>query len=282
MEEEKKEQPEQGQSVKKKSRKPVDMSRGGLLWTIWHLVEAALLITGGILAIVYFKDQNVQQAIYPVVGGFMIFGGALKIISNFLPVIATNSYEAEAKIRAKKAMAYDMVIGGSLELALGITLCMVNGSAIDAITNFVTDFVAIILMVAGASLLLFAIGFIVSKLYKLYMPILEIIFGLCLIALGIIVIYFLTNNASGVSQIVLIVTGVILVLGGLGMLVDTVAAVRAANALKKAAKEGAAPAAEESTTATLTVTEVDFSTEDGKKASPDNKPADDKPADDKK
>src|SRR5574344_1188872 len=86
MEEEKKEQPEQGQSVKKKSRKPVDMSRGGLLWTIWHLVEAALLITGGILAIVYFKDQNVQQAIYPVVGGFMIFGGALKIISNFLPV----------------------------------------------------------------------------------------------------------------------------------------------------------------------------------------------------
>jgi hypothetical protein len=275
MEEEKKEQPEQGQSVKK-TKKTIDLSKGGLLWTIWHFVEAVLLVTGGVLAIVYSNNPDVQKVIYPVVGGFLIFGGALKILSNFLPVIASNSYEAEAKMKAKKALAYDMVVGGSFELALGITLCMVKDATIGTITDFISTFIAIILMVAGASLLLFAIGFIIAKLYKLYMPILEIILGLGLIALGIIVIYYLTNNSATFNQIVLIITGVLLVLGGLGMLVDTVVALRTANALKRAAKEGNAAGAQEGASASISVTEVDFSTEEGKKAAPEDQPSDDK------
>ncbi len=284
MEEEKKEQPEQGQSVKK-TKKSIDLSKGGLLWTIWHFVEGVLLITGGILAIAYSDNGEIQKIIYPVVGAFLILGGFLKILSNFLPVIATNDYEAQVKMKAKKAMAYDMVIGGSFELALGITLCVIYGAqqdAIKTITLFLSTFIAIILMVAGVSLLLFAIGFIVAKLYKLYMPILEIILGLALIALGIVVVIYMKDDKV-FNRVVLIIVGVILVLGGLGMLVDTIAAVRAANALKKAAKEGAAPAAEEaSSTTTISVTEVDFSTEDGKKAAPENKPEEPKPSDENK
>lgn len=277
MEEEKKEQPEQGQSVKK-TKKPIDLSKGGLLWTIWHFVEGVLLITGGILAIAYSDNDEIQKIIYPVVGGFLILGGFLKILSNFLPVLATNDYEVEVKLKAKKAMAYDMVIGGSFELALGVTLCVIYASqqsAIATITLFLSTFIAIILMVAGASLLLFAIGFIVAKLYKLYMPILEIVLGLALIALGVVVVIYMKNEEV-FNRVVLIIVGVILVLGGLGMLVDTIATVRAANALKKAAKEGTAPAAGEAGTTTISVTEVDFSTEDGKKAAPKNKPTDDK------
>jgi hypothetical protein len=284
MEEEKKEQPEQGQSVKK-AKKPIDLSKGGLLWTIWHLVEAILLVVGGVLAIVYSGNPDIQKIIYPVVGSFLILGGFLKILSNFLPVLATNDYEAEVKLKAKKAMAYDMVIGGSFELALGITLCVIYASqqsAIATITLFLSTFIAIILMVAGVSLLLFAIGFIVAKLYKLYLPILEIILGLALIALGVVVVIYMKDDTI-FNRVVLIIVGVILVLGGLGMLVDTITAVRAANALKKAKKEGAAaPAADETVTASVSVTEVDFSTEEGKKAAPEKKPGDEKPSDDKK
>jgi hypothetical protein len=277
--EEQKETKEQNKT--KKEKKPLDLSKGGLIWTIWHLVEAALLIVGGILAIVYSSNPDVQKVIYPVVGGFMIFGGALKIISNFLPIVATSSFEAEAKLKAKKAMAYDMVVGGSFELALGITLCMVNGSAIDAITQFLSNFIAIMLIVAGASLLLFAIGFIVAKLYKIYMPILEIIFGLGLIALGIVVIYYVSNNSSTFNQIVLIVTGVVLTLGGLGMLVSTISAVHAANLVKKAAKEqGVAP--EDAATVEVSVQEVDLSTENGKNAAPEEKKTEEPKPDDKK
>src|SRR5574344_343093 len=277
--EEQKETKEQNKT--KKEKKPLDLSKGGLIWTIWHLVEAALLIVGGILAIVYSSNPDVQKVIYPVVGGFMIFGGALKIISNFLPIVATSSFEAEAKLKAKKAMAYDMVVGGSFELALGITLCMVNGSAIDAITQFLSNFIAMMLIVAGASLLLFAIGFIVAKLYKIYMPILEIIFGLGLIALGIVVIYYVSNNSSTFNQIVLIVTGVVLTLGGLGMLVSTISAVHAANLVKKAAKEqGVAP--EAAATVEVSVQEVDLSTENGKNAAPEEKKTEEPKPDDKK
>jgi len=275
MEEEKKEQSEQEQSIKK-TKKTIDLSKGGLLWTIWHFVEAVLLITGGVLAIVYSNNTDVQKVIYPVVGGFLIFGGALKILSCFLPVIASNSYEAEAKLKVKKALAYDMVVGGSFELALGITLCMVKDAAIETITNFISTFIAIILVVAGASLLLFAIGFIIAKLYKLYMPILEIILGLGLIALGIVVIYYLTNNSATFNQIILIITGVLLVLGGLGMLVDTIVALKTANAQKRATKQGNGPTTRENTSTSISVTEVDFSTEEGKKAAPEEKPTDDK------
>ena len=273
MEEEKKEQPEGAKSVKKKKKGVIDMGKGGLLWTIWHLVEAVLLVTGGILAIIYCKNADVQKFIYPVVGGFLIFGGALKILSNFFPVLAANESEIEAKIKAKKALAYDMVIGGSLELALGITLCLVNGGAIDAITRFVSDFIAIILIVAGASLLLFAIGFIVAKLYRLYMPILEIILGLVLIGAGIAVIYFLSTDSSVFNEVILIITGSLLTLGGLGMLVDTFIAVKVANELKKAKEQMAAST---ETSASVTVQEVDFSTEEGKSAAPEAKPEDEK------
>jgi hypothetical protein len=98
---------------------------------------------------------------------------------------------------------------------------------------------------------------------------------LALIALGVIVVIYMKDEQI-FNRVVLIIVGIILALGGLGMLVNTIATVRAANALKKAAKEGAAPATGETSTTTISVTEVDFSTEDGKKAAPKNKPTDDK------
>jgi cytochrome c biogenesis protein CcdA len=266
-----------GEAPKAKKRAVINLSKGSLIWTIWHFAEVALLIVGGILAIIYSKEESVQNVIYPVVGAFLILGGFLKILTNFLPVVATSREEAALKLQAKKEMAYDMVIGGAFELALGITLCVIYGaqqSAIPTITLFLSTFIAIILMVAGISLLLFAIGFIVSKLYKLYMPILEIIFGLALIALGIVVVIYM-NKPEVFNQVVLIIVGLVLVLSGLGMLVTTITTLLELNAKKKMAKaadgEGAASTSE------TPVQEVDLSTEEGKAAAPEeNKPNDDK------
>jgi hypothetical protein len=288
-EEEKKPEP-QAEEVKKpkKEKKSIDLSKGSLTWTIWHLVEAILLLVGGILCIVFSDNKDVQNDIYPVVGAFLILGGFLKILTNFLPVVATSSAEAELKMKAKKAMAYDMVIGGSFELALGITLCVIfarsSTDSMSTIATFLSTFIAIIFMVAGASLLLFAIGFIVAKLYRLYMPILEIIFGLALIALGVVVIIYM-SKADVFNRVVLIIVGVIIALAGLGMLVDTLTTVSAKNKAKRAAKEaGAAQPAEESATVEVSIQEVDLSTEEGKNAAPEAKeePKADEPTDDKK
>lgn len=269
MAEEQNPQPEEVKQ--KKEKKIVDLSKGSLVWTIWHFVEAVLLITGGILAIAFSSNEKIQTMIYPVVGAFLILGGFLKILTNFLPVLATNSVEAEAKIKAKKAMAYDMVVGGAFELALGITLCVIYASqqsAIATITLFLSTFIAIILMVAGVSLLLFAIGFIVAKLYKIYMPILEIILGLGVIALGVVVIIYMRDQTV-FNRVVLIIVGILLTLGGLGMLTDTVMTVRATNAAKKAMKEDAQPAEEAKP---AEVKEVDYSTSEGKETQAKEKP----------
>src|SRR5574344_1876762 len=156
-----------------KKRKPLDLHRGGLIWTIWNFTEAALLLVAGILAIAFSNNTSLQNSIFAVVGAFLIVGGALKILMNFLPVLATNDYEMEAKVKAKAALSYDLVVGGALELALGVTLLTIfiqnQTQAISAITSFISTFIAIILIVVGANLLLFAIGFIVTKLYKIYL-----------------------------------------------------------------------------------------------------------------
>jgi hypothetical protein len=256
---------------KKKARKTPDLKKGHLIWTIWNLTEAALLLVGGILAIVFSNNTDVQKVILPVVGGFMIAGGALKILMNFLPIVASNAYEAEAKVKAKAAMAYDLVIGGSFELALGATLITIyaqnNGQAVSAIVNFLSIFIAIILIVAGASFLLFAIGFIVAKLYKLYMPILEIILSLALIALGVVVLVYM-NKTEVFMQVVLIITGVIMALAGLGMLADTIRTVQTVKRVEQVAK-AAQQVHEDVVKSEAPV--VDVTSEDGKSNVPEVK-----------
>lgn len=256
---------------KKKVRKTPDLKKGHLIWTIWNLTEAALLLVGGILAIVFSNNTDVQNVILPVVGGFMIAGGALKILMNFLPIVASNAFEAEAKVKAKAAMAYDLVIGGSFELALGATLITIyaqnNGQAVSAIVNFLSIFIAIILIVAGCSFLLFAIGFIVAKLYKLYMPILEIILGAALIALGVVVLVYM-NKTEVFMQVVLIITGVIMALAGLGMLADTIRTVQTVKRAEQIAKTAEA-VHDDIVKAAATV--VDVTSEDGKSNVPDKK-----------
>jgi hypothetical protein len=236
-----------GEDKKKKSKKPLDLGKGGLIWTIWNATEAAVLIIVGILAIVFSNNQDFQKTILAIVGSMLIIDGALKILANFLPILATNRAEAEAKAKAKAAMAYDLVIGGAFELALGITLIAIYTSAtyansMNVLVSLISTFIAIVCLVAGASLALFAIAFLIAKLYKVYMPILEIIFAAALIALGVVILVFVGDANSSDSekvakffQIVLIITGVIITLSGAGLLVTTFQAVSDRREAKKQA-----------------------------------------------
>jgi len=221
----------------KRTKKFLDLSKGGLVWTIWNVTEAAALIVIGILAIIFSNNETFQKTILAIVGSLLAVDGGLKILANFLPIVATSRVDAEAKAKAKATMAYDLVVGGALELALGITLIMIYASTAYAssmrvLVSLISTFIAIICLVAGASLALFAIAFLVAKLYKAYMPILEILFAAMLIALGIVVLVFVgdanSSDADKVAkffQIILIITGVIITLSGAGLLATTFQAV---------------------------------------------------------
>lgn len=244
----------QKEKKQKKVKGPINMAKGGLLWSVWNFLEAALVIVLGILCFVYTAKASQEGSeitydkvisIIILVGGiFLIAGGALKIIVNFLPVVGRNIIDAAVKAKVKAELSYDMVVGGAIELAIGVAFVISYQSTsgemnqfVDFIATFLAVFIGVLVIAAGVSLVLFAIGFIVSKLYKLYLPILEIIFGAALIALGIVVLYFLAGNADLTKIISLIVLGIILVLAGIAMAIMTVIEINKAHFKKAVAQE---------------------------------------------
>ena len=227
------------EAPKKKERKSINFGKGGLLWSIWNFLEAALILVLGIICFVYTAKASANNSdisydkvisVILFIGGiFLILGGALKIVVNFLPVIARSVTDAIIKEKIKSQLSYDLVVGGAIELAIGIAFVISytnNGGLLDQMVSFIAQFLAIfigtLVTVAGTSLILFAVGFIVSKLYKLYLPIIEIVFGAALIALGIVVFIYLAGNADLTKMISLVILGIVLVLAGVAMAILTV------------------------------------------------------------
>ncbi len=261
----------------KKEKHVIDTSKGGLIWSIWNFLEAALIFALGIVCFVFIaqaenknSDVSYTQVISTIIliaGIFLIIGGALKIIVNFLPVVGKNIVDAAVKAAIKSKLSYDLVIGGTIELAAGVAIIVaynkMGGSlneTVGVITTFLAVFAGVLLIISGLSLALFAVGFIISKLYKIYLPIIEIIFGAALIALGIVVLCVLAGNTDLTSMIALIILGVILVLAGIAMAIITVLEIIKARHLKAAAKE--TPKEEDDNTEVVDNPEVIDNTED--------------------
>ena len=206
------------------------MKKGGLIWSIWNFIEAALLLTMGILVIANCTNKDIQSSVFIVISIFLMVGGLLKIVANFLPVIGTSPLEVAAKQAIRSQLSYDLVIGGTIELAFGVALCVsMTGSnpaaIIEIIMNFVVWLVSVLLMAAGASLIAFAIGFIVSKLYKVYLPVIEIILGALLIGAGVTIIILFTNNSDIVMSIMLVIVGLALAVAAVFKIISVVKAI---------------------------------------------------------
>ena len=203
----------------------------------------------GILAIVFVCQANgdsekltgAMSTMLNVVGIFLIIGGALKIVANFMPIFAANHLEAMIKAELKEKMSYDLVIGGSIELAGGIALVtMYNENLLSSVIIFISRFLGIffgvLLLVAATSLIIFAIASLVSKLYKVYLPILEFIFAAILIALGVTCIIYLQKE-NVMAAVVLIVLGVVLVIAAVMLTIVTIRAIKVARTAKTVVKE---------------------------------------------
>jgi hypothetical protein len=218
----------------KKPRKPIDTRKGGMIWTIWHYCEAILLIVLGVLAIIFNDNTDLKEIFLIIIGGFLILDGSLRVLMNFLPLFSATD---------KKSLSFNFVVSGAFELAAGVTLILERSTA-DTIALFLTYFISIMLIVAGAAFLLFAIGFIATRLYKLYMPILEIILSLALIAGGVVILIYMKPNDPSTSEIfyrvVLILSGVIVTGLGLAEVVSTTSALILENRRKKVLKAAAA------------------------------------------
>jgi hypothetical protein len=203
-----------------KEKKPLNLARGSPFWITWISIESFLFILLGILAIVYSNSENLRNALLPIIGSFLVLDGAMKILTNFLPVFAADQKDAAEKAKIRESMAYDLVVGGAMELSIGISLivvyCQGNVAQVtEFITNFLVIFLSIVLMVGGASLLMFATAFLMTKLYRISIPIYEIVGGVLLIASGIVMLTFFFQKADAVQMAILIIAGLLLILIGI-------------------------------------------------------------------
>ena len=183
-------------------------------WTIWNIAEAVILLAAGVLAIVFGcitksengYPQNIEDILTYSVATFVILDGLLRIIMNFLK-------------QQEKTEESIMLIGG-FEITLGIVMMVViKTTFIEAMVYFM----AIGMIVIGTLFLIFSILTICRKENeKIFMPVLEIIFGAILIGVGIFLIVVYNVNSESKFRISLILTGSVLAIAALAQMTITV------------------------------------------------------------
>lgn len=229
------------QETKKKQSTWLSLKKGGLVWTIWNIVECILFLTLGILSLVIVGkgegSEKTMQTMLNLIGIFLIIGGSLRILTNFLPIFASNRLEAEVKAAIKDSMSYDLIIRGSIELAGGIALVTMYSeglltNVVTFLSRFAGIFIGVILIIAAVDLMIAATGFITNKLYKLYVSILAIVLAAALLALGIVAIIYL-QDPNTMTNMVLILLGVIFLAVGILLLAYTIQTIVAISKAKK-------------------------------------------------
>ena len=178
------------------------MKRGSKLWSIWNAIEAVLLMVAGVLCIVYSGNSSLQNAVITVLAVFIIIDGSLRILVNMLFVFTA----AEENL-----LTYNAATTGAIELAFGITLLVIDPTFI---LQFIINYLGIILVVAGASFLIFSILLIVKKYYFNFIKIVGIVAGLAVMAIGILILVYVKN--SGLMMAMLIILGIVLIFAGIG------------------------------------------------------------------
>ena len=209
--------------------KPMSFAKGSLVSTIIYLVEAALLIAGGIVAILCSDKEWLQRGIFLIVGIFVILMGAAKIALNFIPVILAKKLDEEKKAIFRGYFGMDMIMTGVVQIIVGILMVVLFAKGL-ALISMLMDVIGmalgIVLIVSAGVLILFSTGFIISKIYPVFVGIVYYIFSAILIGVGIFILVYI-NNSPGFQSIVLIITGAILVLVGI---------IFAINAIREAVK----------------------------------------------
>lgn len=185
------------------------------VWTIWNTIEAVLLIVSGIMSIVagalhkpgeQGAAQQLEQMLAYFVAGFVILDGILRVIL----------YLA----RFKKNDDRSPFVTSGFEIAAGTLIILMQVKYNDFFVYGIVNFVAVLLMVMGLLLLVFAIYVLVKKYEKLTMPVLEILLAAILIGVGV-AIEIMYNTSDSREKLVLIMAGAILLVAGLAMLIFT-------------------------------------------------------------
>ena len=183
------------------------------LWGAWNLIEAFLLMAAGALsiavAILFTKDNPdqspIQTVLAIVVGVFIAMDGVLRIVM----VMTKQKRTPDSSI---------MLIGG-FEITAGVVVAIMHKAFIDIIVNFL----GVLLLVIGFLFVLFSILMIARKSAPtFFMPIIEIVFGAILLAIGLTILLLYYGSDIGMrNRVTLIVIGAVMGIAGLAQAIIT-------------------------------------------------------------
>lgn len=171
-----------------------------LIWTIWQYIEAAILITIGILVTVFANNNDFRMFIAIFIGVLIILDGAFR-----LGLYYTN------QIRQSVAL----LIIGILELTIGIFICVLNTQVIE----FLQQIITVLLIVAGVALIPDAILKATRKNHDVFMIVIEFVLAIVLLALGIT--SAVMWGLQGETHVIIMIVGILMALLGVGLLVIT-------------------------------------------------------------
>lgn len=209
----------------KNTYKAVSFTKGSLVSTIVGLVQAAILIAVGITCIACCNQAWLTKGIFLAVGILVTLFGLAKLIMNAAPVFLAGRLSEEEKTLFKGNFSTDMIMTGAIELIVGILLIVLyavsDGTLLTSLMAFLGYTLAIALFVIASTILVFATGFLVSKIYKVFAAVVYYVIAAILIGLGVMICIFLSNG-SDFTIVVLVAAGVILCCIGLVGLVITI------------------------------------------------------------
>lgn len=216
--------------------KPMSFAKGSLASTIIYIVESLLFIAGGVVSIIFSGKEWLQKGIFLIVGIFIILMGTGKLVMNFIPVILARKLDEEKKAIFRGYFGLDMIMSGAVQIIVGIIMIILFAQGIGIISTLMSvagNALGVILLVIGGTLILFATGFLIAKIYQPFVAIGYYVISAILIGLGIFVFVYI-NSGNSFQQIILIITGGILALIGI---VYAITAVREAIKANKEKKE---------------------------------------------
>lgn len=184
------------------------MEKAKKTWIVLRVIEALILLTIGVLAIVYSDNETFKKIIFYVIGGVLIFDGIIRVVRYYIePITASSIGEG--------------LISSIFELAVGITMIIKVTDIVTFFSGVLIWFACILMFCGAATIITGTTVAVVKKERKMWIAVIEYVLAACLIACGVVIIVKKSDAEAIMMKIAIILAGLFIIAVGIFALVST-------------------------------------------------------------
>lgn len=176
------------------------------IWAIIRVIESLILMTVGVLAIVYSNNQDFQKWILIILGIFLVIDGIICIIKYYFEPIEAAAITQE-------------FITGVFEISIGVLFWLDSDTIVNLVQQLVVHLIAVVCLCFALTFIIGATIGILKKQRKMWIAVTEYFFAALFIAGGVLLFVYKKDAKDIINQIVLIICGLLLIAAGIYALV---------------------------------------------------------------